>query len=289
MRFLTFDKNGVKSGIVGLNGSVFSFDDMGLKFADLNDFIERSNKKDYEILRQFSQKESKTHIKEVRILAPIVTPRQDIICIGINYMDHAKESAKFKGEKFDGVREYPVYFSKRVNEAVGHKGVISAHENVTQKVDYEAELAVVLAKDARNVKADEVKKYILGYTIINDFSARDLQSRHKQFYFGKSLDLFCAMGPVIVSADELDSKNLAIKCYVNGELRQNSNTSNMIFDEYYVIEELSSAMTLKAGTIISLGTPSGVGMGFEPPKFLKSGDVVRCEIDMIGAIENVIK
>lgn len=289
MRFITFEKNGAKSGITALNGSIFSFEDMELNFRDLNDFMEKSSEKDYEILRNFSQKEGEVRLQDVRILAPIVTPRQDIVCIGINYMDHARESANFKGEKFDGVREYPVYFSKRVNEAVGHGGKILAHENVTQKVDYEVELAVILGRDAKNVDIKNVKDYIFGYTILNDFSARDLQARHKQFYFGKSLDKFCAMGPVIVSADEIDSKNLAVKCYINGELRQNSNTANMIFDEYYAVAELSSAMTLKAGTIISLGTPSGVGMGLNPPRFLKRGDIVRCEIDGIGTLENIIE
>ena len=136
------------------------------------------------------------------------------------------------------------------------------------------------------MSAKDAKDYIFGYTIFNDFSARDLQNRHKQWYFGKSLDGFCAMGPTIQT--QLKSRNLAIKSYVNGELRQNANTGEMIFDEYQVIAELSSAMTLKAGTIISLGTPSGVGMGFDPPKFLKSGDKVVCEIESLGRLENEI-
>ncbi|MDO5045741.1 fumarylacetoacetate hydrolase family protein [Campylobacter sp.] len=289
MKFVTFKEDSLKSGILTKDGSIFSFDEMGLKFKDLNEFIECAKIADYERLREFETQTSRLKFNEAKLLAPIITPRQDIICLGINYMEHAKESAKFKGEKFDAAREYPVYFSKRVNEAIGHKGQILAHENVTQKLDYEVELALIIKKDAKNVSEKEAGEYIFGYTILNDFSARDLQIRHKQFYFGKSLDTHCAMGPVVVMPDELESANLAIKCYVNGELRQNSNTSKMIFDERYVIAELSQAMTLKAGTIISLGTPSGVGMGLEPPKFLKSGDVVRCEIEGIGALENIIK
>ncbi|MFL1706519.1 fumarylacetoacetate hydrolase family protein [Campylobacter sp. MOP7] len=288
MKFVTFFDGCVKTGIISSDNGLISFDEIGLKFKDLNDFIERASDKDYELLSGFEAQARGLKISEAKLLAPIITPRQDIICLGINYMDHAAESAKFKGEKFDGKREYPVYFSKRVNEAVGHGGEILAHERVTQKLDYEVELALIIKKDAKNVSAKDAKEYIFGYTILNDFSARDLQIRHKQFYFGKSLDTHCAMGPAVITADELDSSNLTIKCYVNGELRQNSNTCNMIFNERYVIEELSSAMTLKAGTIISLGTPSGVGMGFEPPKFLKSGDVVRCEIEGIGVLENFI-
>lgn len=288
MKFVTFFDGCVKTGIVSSDNGLISFDEIGLKFKDLNDFIERAIDKDYELLSVFEAQARGLKIGEAKLLAPIITPRQDIICLGINYMDHAAESAKFKGEKFDGKREYPVYFSKRVNKAVGHGGEILAHESVTQKLDYEVELALIIKKDAKNVSAKDAKDYIFGYTILNDFSARDLQIRHKQFYFGKSLDTHCAIGPAVITADELDSSNLAIKCYVNGELRQNSNTCNMIFNERYVIEELSSAMTLKAGTIISLGTPSGVGMGLEPPKFLKSGDVVRCEIEGIGVLENFI-
>lgn len=289
MKFVTFKDNGVKSGILTKEGFIFSFDEAGLKFKDLNEFIKRAKSDDYERLKEFEFKISNLKFSEASLLAPIVTPCQDIICLGINYIEHARESAKFKGEKFEAKREYPVYFSKRVNEAIGHKGEISAHEDVTQKLDYEVELALIIKKDAKKIKAQNASEYIFGYTILNDFSARDLQLRYKQFYFGKSLDTHCAMGPIVVTPDEIDSANLAIKCYVNGELRQNSNTAKMIFDERYVIEELSSTMTLKAGTIISLGTPSGVGMGLEPPKFLKSGDVVRCEIEGIGTLENFIR
>ena len=156
-------------------------------------------------------------------------------------------------------------------------------------MDYEAELAVIIGKDAKNVPVSEVKNYIFGYTVINDVSARTLQTRHKQWYFGKSLDGFLPMGPCIVSADEIAyPPKLPIRSYVNGELRQNSNTELLIFDIDHVISELSQGMTLQAGTIIAMGTPAGVGMGFEPPKFLKTGDVVTCEIEGIGRITNPI-
>ena len=286
---LEFEVPNEKLGVIGGDGSIFEFGEFGLEFADMNDFIINKTKKDMQILHEISFKVGGKAPSEVQILAPIITPRQDIICLGINYMDHAKESYKFKNIKFDGKREFAVYFSKRVNEAVGDGAFIDGHFEVTEKLDYECELAVIIGKDAKNVSPENAKEYIFGYTILNDISARDLQNRHKQFYFGKSLDGFTAMGPHIITADELDSSNLDIKCFINGELRQNSNTSKMIFDENFVIAELSAAMTLKAGTIISMGTPSGVGMGFEPPKFLQSGDEIICEIEKIGRLRNIVK
>ena len=152
-------------------------------------------------------------------------------------------------------------------------------------------IAGVIIDDAKNVKAADAAEYIFGYTIINDVSARNLQTRHKQWYFGKSLDDFTPIGPCIVSAEKLGAMpELDIRCYVNGELRQNSNTRMMIFDIPYIIEELSTGMTLKAGTVIATGTPSGVALGMEPTvrEYLKSGDVIRCEIEGIGVLENTI-
>ncbi|MBR4141337.1 MAG: fumarylacetoacetate hydrolase family protein [Campylobacter sp.] len=286
---LEFEIPNEKLGVLGKDESIFEFGEFGLEFADMNDFIINKTEKDLQILHEISQKTGGKSRAEVQILAPIITPRQDIICLGINYMEHAEESYKFKNIKFDGKREFAVYFSKRVNEAIGDGAFIDGHFDVTEKLDYECELAVIIGKDAKNVGVENAKDYIFGYTILNDISARDLQNRHKQFYFGKSLDGFTAMGPHIVTSDEIDSSNLDIKCFINGELRQNSNTSKMIFNEHFVIAELSSAMTLKAGTIISMGTPSGVGMGFEPPKFLKSGDEVLCEIEKIGTLKNIVK
>lgn len=154
-------------------------------------------------------------------------------------------------------------------------------------MDYEAELAVIIGKDAKNVPVSEVKNYIFGYTVINDVSARTLQTRHKQWYFGKSLDGFLPMGPCIVTAEEFPyPPRLSIQSRVNGELRQDSSTELMIFGIDHVVSELSAGMTLKAGTIIATGTPAGVGMGFDPPRFLKPGDVVECSIEGIGTLVN---
>ncbi|ASM35489.1 fumarylacetoacetate hydrolase family protein [Campylobacter sputorum subsp. bubulus] len=288
MKFITFKENEtIFLGVLGKDGSVFKFKEANVNFSDMHDFIVNHSSKDMQNLKDLSTKSGGININKIKLLAPI-NPRQDVICLGINYMDHARESYKFKNLNFDGKREYAVYFSKRVNEAIGSGDVICSHSDITSQLDYEVELGVIISKDAKNVDIKNAKDYIFGYTIINDISARDLQNRHKQFYFGKSLDFSCPMGPMIISADEIDSSNLDIKCFVNDELRQSSNTKYMIFNESFVISELSQGMKLKAGSVVSMGTPSGVGMGFNPPKFLKSGDKIRCEIQGIGVLENEI-
>jgi len=221
--------------------------------------------------------------------APIIHPAQDVICLGINYVEHAKESAKFKKEVFGGERPFPIYFSKRVNEAVADGGEIPAYLGLVDSLDYESELAVIIGKDAKNISEEEAFNYVFGYTIVNDVSARNIQTRHSQWYLGKSLDGFTPMGPCIVTKDEFDMPpKVAVRSYVNGELRQNSNSESLITGIAHIIAELSKGMTLKAGTIISTGTPSGVGMGFDPPRFLKPGDVVVCEIEGIGEIKNIV-
>lgn len=229
-------------------------------------------------------------LETVKLCAPIVHPRQDVICLGINYDAHAQEAGRFSDEAFGGERPYTIYFSKRVSTATGSGDFISAYEGLVDSLDYEAELGVILGKDAKDVSQEEAKAYIFGYTVINDVSARNLQTRHKQWYRGKSLDGFTPMGPCIVTADEIaDVQNLDIHCYVNGQLRQFSNTKYMIQTVAGAIAELSQGMTLQAGTIIATGTPAGVGMGMQPPTFLRSGDTVVCEIESIGRLENTVK
>ena len=224
---------------------------------------------------------------DVKLLSPIPRPSQDVICLGMNFADHTDEAAKFHPTM---VREnYAVYFSKRVNLAVPDGGMVDSHPDVTSQVDYEAEIAVIIGKDAYQVKKENARDYIFGYTILNDISAREVQTRHKQFYLGKSLDNFTPIGPWIVTADEFSyPPKIGIRSCVNGELRQDGNTDDWIFGIGEVIEDLSAGMTLQAGTIISMGTPAGVGMGFTPPKYLKKGDVVVCEADGIGTLTNTV-
>ena len=181
-----------------------------------------------------------------------------------------------------------VYFSKRVNRANDPDGNIPVYDFV-DALDYEVELGVILKKDAFNVTVEEAADVILGYTIINDVSARNLQFKHQQWYRGKSLDGYTPMGPCIVTKDEIgDAHDLEICCYVNDEKRQESNTMYMITTVEEAISELSQGMTLKAGTIIATGTPGGVGMGMKPPVYLKSGDAIRCEIEGIGSLKNTV-
>ena len=228
-------------------------------------------------------------LSAVNLLAPIPRPRQDVICLGINYKAHADEAAQYSTE-FKKERPIPIYFSKRVTEAVGPEGFIESHPGLVERLDYEAELAVVIGKTARNVPAEQAAEYIFGYTVLNDVSARVLQTSHKQWYFGKSLDGFTPIGPCIVTADEIPfPPKLKISASVNGELRQDSTTDLLITGIADIIAELSSGMTLLPGTIIATGTPSGVGMGFDPPKFLKSGDIVECAIEKIGTLRNTVR
>ena len=263
--------------------------------ADMLELISRMDEDKLAELRTLSSRcadavSGAVRMDAVKLLAPIPVPKQDIVCLGVNYADHAVESARFHREllKKDAARQ-TIYFSKRVNRAVDPFGGICAHEDMTQQVDYEVELAVILKKDAKDVKREEVQDYIFGYTIMNDVSARDVQTAHKQFYFGKSLDDFTPLGPCIVTADEISyPPQLRIRSFVNGEARQDSNTAYFLSTIEDVVVELTQGMTLQAGTIIATGTPAGVGMGFTPPKFLQIGDVVRCEIEGIGILENTV-
>ena len=228
-------------------------------------------------------------LSAVKLLAPIPRPRQDVICLGINYKAHADEAEQYSTE-FKKERPIPIYFSKRVTEAVGPEGFIESHPGLVERLDYEAELALIIGKTARNVPAEQAADYIFGYTVLNDVSARVLQTSHKQWYFGKSLDGFTPIGPCIVTADEIPfPPKLKISASVNGEKRQDSTTDLLITGIADIIAELSSGMTLLPGTIIATGTPSGVGMGFDPPKFLKSGDIVECEIEKIGTLRNTVR
>ena len=229
-------------------------------------------------------------VEAVTLESPIPAPAQDVICLGINYFDHAKESEAVAGKSVKAPDTFPIYFSKRVNEAVAPGGDIFSHSDLVADLDYEAELAVVIGRPAYNVSEADALDYVFGYTILNDVSARTIQNQHKQWYRGKSLDGFTPMGPWIVTPDEFDVRRpQKIQSRINGELRQDSTTDLMIFHVPYVIAELSQGMTLRPGTIISMGTPAGVGMGFDPPKWLHPGDVVACSIEGIGTLTNTVR
>ena len=261
-----------------------------LPFADMNALIDSPREQLSAAVDAAEKAGTALALSEVTLLAPIPRPRQDVICLGINYKAHAAEAEKYNAEAFKKERPIPIYFSKRVSEAVAPEGFIESHPGLVERLDYEAELAVIIGKTAKNVKAADAADYIFGYTVLNDVSARLLQTIHKQWYFGKGLDGFTPMGPCITTADEIAfPPALAISSRINGELRQDSTTDLLITSIADIIEELSSGMTLLPGTIIATGTPAGVGMGSDPPKFLKHGDVVECSIEGIGTLRNTVR
>ena len=269
---------------------IYPIGQFGLAYRDMNDLIMHAPEADLEFLKKVSHAEAQgVNISDVKLCAPIPEPNQDVICLGVNYKDHEEESVKYDKGAFTRTEGYPIYFAKRVNYAIGTGDVIPAYENMAEKLDYEAEMALIIGKTGKNIAKEEVFDHIFGYTIMNDTSARDVQLRYKQWFYGKSMDGFAPMGPYIVTKDEFDEPPvMKIRCYVNGELRQSSSTDLLIFGIEHAITELSAGMTLKAGSIISMGTPAGVGMGMEPPVYLKKGDVVRCEVEGIGILENTI-
>lgn len=297
MKFVTYEVEAKQRvGIISRDGEwIYPIEAFGMEYKTMLEAIKNLSQSEIQLLDHEAGKEAyyvrgAAGIGEVRILAPILKPEQDIICLGLNYMDHAEESARYKKEDFGGERPYAVYFSKRVNEAVSGGEAIPSHADLVDSLDYEAELAVIIGKDTVCVEPEDVKEHIFGYTILNDVSARNVQNRHKQWYFGKSLDGFAPMGPCILTADSIPYPPcLQVQSYVNGELRQNGNTKDLIFGLDHIVSELSKGMTLKAGTIISTGTPAGVGMGMTPPCFLKQGDLVRCVIEEIGEISNPVE
>ena len=282
MKLVTYLHDGAERvGLLSGDGSVVR----PLPCPDLNSLIESG---DWE--RIAGQAGEETPLERVTLLAPIPRPRQDMICLGMNYKDHLEEAAGYDAGAFAKEKPVAVYFSKRVTEAVPPEGYIQSHTELTERLDYEAELAVILGRTAKNVKAAEAGDYIFGYTIVNDVSARDVQTGHKQWYFGKSLDGFTPMGPCIVTADEIAfPPALEISAKVNGETRQRANPAWLINSIGQVLEELTAGMTLMPGTVIATGTPAGVGMGFDPPEFLKPGDVVECTVEGIGTLRNTVK
>lgn len=233
-------------------------------------------------------------LTEVRLRAPIPQPRRNIFCVGKNYFAHAKE---FAGSGFDtsakaggDIPSVPIVFSKVPETVVATSDFIELPApGVSDAIDYEAELAVIIGKGGKGIRAADAMQHVWGYTIVNDVTSRDWQNRHLQWHMGKSFDSFCPMGPWLVSADELNGSDTGVRCYVNGELRQDARTNDLIFNIPTLIETLSTGITLHPGDIIATGTPAGVGIGFKPPKYLKAGDVVRIEIEGIGQIENAVR
>jgi 2-keto-4-pentenoate hydratase/2-oxohepta-3-ene-1,7-dioic acid hydratase in catechol pathway len=226
---------------------------------------------------------------DVRWHAPIPRPSKNVFCVGRNYAEHVAEGARARGEVAQ-IPQHTVFFTKAPTCVSGPFDEIRWRTSVTQKVDWEAELGVIIGKGGRDITKGAALGHVFGYTVINDVTARDLQKAHFQFFKGKSLDGFCPMGPVVVTADEFgDPQDKLVSCRVNGVVKQEQRTSEMIFPVDTIIEQLSAGLTLDAGDIIATGTPEGVGFGRNPPEFMNGGDVLETEVEGIGVMRNQMR
>ena len=241
--------------------------------------------------RELVQSEaSSVPLSAARLLAPIPRPRRNVFCLGLNYKAHAEEGAQHFGQQMK-LPEYPIFFTKPPATVVGPDADVEVNPQVTQQVDWEVEMALIVGQGGRDIAKGAAFDHVFGYTIANDVSARDLQFRHGgQWFKGKGLDTFCPLGPWIVTADEIpDPADLEIMIRINGVEKQHSNTSLLIFDIPTTIASLSEGLTLETGDVILTGTPEGVGFARKPPEFLGDGDVMECEIGSLGVLRNTVR
>ena len=294
MRLLSYDQNGVprlglllQDRVIDLAGAGRSLglalpDDM-LAFIDAGDAALSAARQVAEACADpvVLTRESRP-LAETKLLAPIPKPRRNVVCVGINYAEHAAESRVTQG-----LPEYPVYFTKPPSTVIGPEDAIPWHGHVSTRIDWEVELVAVIGRRGIDITEEHALDYVFGYTAGNDVTARDLQARHQQWYKGKGLDGFCPLGPWIVTADEVpDPQRLRLR--VNGETKQDASTSDMIFGVAALVAVWSQGMTLEPGDLLMTGTPSGVGFARKPPEYLKPGDVVEAEIDAIGVLRNTV-
>lgn len=291
MKFLRFSTNNKNNefGIIKEN-RVYSINQMNLskEFTEFNDFIKYHTDDDLNIISEYS--DSNYYIlDDIQILSPFKNTPHDIICVGLNYEKHIQESKQLVNSTTD-LELSTTYFSKRSEIILSHNDVIAYDKYLDSTLDYENELAIIIGKKGKNISVENAIDHVFGFTIINDFSARDLQKSHNQWFKGKSLDGYLSMGPFVVHKNFFDFPlNLKITTKVNSEIRQSSNTMNMIKNVSEIISDFSKGITLVPGDIISTGTPEGVGIGYTPPKYLKDGDIVECFIEGIGTLKNKIK
>lgn len=266
--------------------------DLGITDADLPDnmldFIAQGQAALERARRALDAGCGRLALEQVRLLAPIPRPLRNVFCIGKNYRAHVQE-LQGAGTAFAGDAEQPIFFTKATGTVIGPYAPILAALDPTASVDYEGELAVIIGRGGRGISASDAMQHVYGYTILNDVTSRQLQREHQQWFVGKSLDGFCPMGPAIVTADEVtDVGRLRVQTWVNNELRQDDVVASMIVDIPAQIASLSRVMTLEPGDILATGTPAGVGMGFQPPRYLHQGDVVKINIEPIGILENPV-
>jgi 2-keto-4-pentenoate hydratase/2-oxohepta-3-ene-1,7-dioic acid hydratase in catechol pathway len=298
MKLLTFsDERGRRIGVLDRKGK--SIVDLSIIAPslpiDMLSFIEAGETGLAIARKALAEGHGTLPLSAITVHAPVPRPRRNILCVGNNYRAHAEEVRVHRSridtdpgnEMFP---EFPIVFTKSSGSVIGPGDPIPAHLDPTNSVDYEGELAVVIGRPGRTIKKAEAWDFIYGYTIVNDVTARTLQTRHKQWFLGKSVDGFCPMGPCLVTKDEIDDiRRLHLETRVNGELRQQATVSQLIFDIPTLIETLSQSMTLEAGDLIATGTCAGVGISFSPPRFMKAGDVVAVTIEPIGTLENPVQ
>ena len=229
-------------------------------------------------------------LSAVTLEAPLPRPRRNLWCVGRNYRAHARELNGTVFRAGDRIDEWPMVFTKVPESVIGPgEPIVLPRGTVSEQIDYEAELALVIGRGGRDIPASRAMEHVWGYTIVNDVTARDVQMRHQQWDLGKSFDTFCPMGPWLVDATELDGRDTRVRLWVNGDLRQDARTTDLIFDIPTLIQTVSRGITLVPGDVIATGTPAGVGMGMTPPTWLRAGDTVRIEIDGLGVLENPVR
>jgi len=241
----------------------------------------------------FDSGKGRVPLAGMRLLAPIPEPRRNIVCIGKNYSAHIQElqrpGSTIATAGQAKLPDKPIFFTKATTSVIGPNASIPASRDPTASCDYEGELAVIIGEGGRAIQRADAMRHVYGYTILNDVTSRRLQAEHQQWFLGKSLDGFCPMGPAILTADEVpDVTQLRVQTWVGDELRQDDTVASLIFDIPTLIETLSRTMTLLPGDIIASGTPAGVGMGFQPPRYLQQNDVVKIRIEPIGTLENPV-
>lgn len=254
----------------------------------LQAILEKAGSRSFSEVRTFANIGAVHSLHSIQLAAPIPRPRKNIMCLGRNYHEHAIESYQAHGQARPA-DDAPVIFTKSTTTINGPYGKIVIDPDVSEQIDWEVELAVIIGKAGKNIREDDALSYVFGYSVLNDVTARDLQSKFKQFFKGKSLDGYCPMGPWIVTADEIpDPQQLTVRLTVNGTVKQEGSTRDMIYPIKTIISILSQGMTLEPGDIIATGTPSGVGFARKPPEFLKAGDIMETEIDGLGLLRNEV-
>ena len=293
MRLVTFsDAKGARIGVHDIaSNEIVDLSATTRLPRDMTAFVALGKKGLQRARRAVKSGEGRLPFAAVRLLAPFPRPAKNILCVGKNYHEHAREfhSSGFDASAKEAIPDVPIMFTKWPNSVIGSGEPIPSANDYTNSTDYEGELTVVIGEGGRNISKDKAFDHVYGYTIINDATARTLQQRHRQWFLGKSLDGYCPMGPCIVTADEIKNVGeMHLVTRVNGEVRQDAMVSDLIFDIPTLIADLSRVMTLEPGDLIATGTCAGVGIGFNPPKYLQPGDVVAITIEPIGTLENPV-